>query len=114
MACLRSDGKLDSVRQRLRNVVIGGKRASRQDLRRNVGRISRGHEESGEERMIFRTSSVVVGEKELKIGGLTGGDVYGDEGLDCRDERSLVILPLNRLRNAEGSEEEGIEEGSLG
>lgn len=114
MACLRSDGNLDSARQRLRKVVIGGKSASRQDLRRNVGMMSSEQEESGEERMILRTSSVVVGEKELKNGGVTGGEICGEEREACKDERSLLILPLKRLRNAEGSAEDGIEEGSLG
>ena len=47
LACLKIVGKVDSVKQRFRSVVIGGRRASRQDLRSQVGIISREYEELG-------------------------------------------------------------------
>lgn len=103
MACFRSVGKVDPSRQRLRNVVIGGKRASKQDLRRKVGMMSSEQEEPGEERMILLTSSIVVGAKFVKMGGGAGGEMCGVERIGFKDERSLLILPLKRLRKAEGS-----------
>ena len=73
LACLKIVGKVDSDKQRFRSVVIGGRRASRQDLRSQVGIISREQEELGEERMRDLTSSTVVGAKPDKRGGATSG-----------------------------------------
>jgi hypothetical protein len=68
MACLKVVGKVDSEMQRLRRVVMGGSKASRHDLRSLVGKISRVHVASVEERIILLTSLVETGAK-LVIGG---------------------------------------------
>ena len=73
LACLKIEGKVDSVKQRFKSIVIGGKRASRQDFRSQVGMMSREQEELGEERMRDLTSSSVVGAKLDKRGGATSG-----------------------------------------
>jgi hypothetical protein len=72
-ACLKEDGNEPSVRQRLRSVVIGGRRASIQDLINQVGRTSSEQVELLEERINFLTSSLVAGKKQFKGGGGDGG-----------------------------------------
>ena len=72
--CLRGDGKLDSTRQRLRKVVIGGNSAGKHDLSRKDGITSSAHHESREERMMLLTSSVVVEEKTARMGGGAEGE----------------------------------------
>ena len=113
-ACLKEDGKVDSERQRLRSVVIGSSRESKQDLRSQVGIISSGQEELDEERMSDLTSSAEVREKQFRIGGGRSGVICGEERDDDMLVRSLVILSEKRLRKAEGRSDGGIEEGSLG
>jgi hypothetical protein len=69
MACLYDEGKEPSAKQRLTSVVIGIKRASRQDLSKVVGIISSEHVESEEFKIAFLTSSGVAGERQLSRGG---------------------------------------------
>lgn len=76
IACLKGRGTVFSDMQRLSRVVIGGSRASRQSLRRKVGRGSRAQEELEQERIMERTSIGEVGEKEVRRGG-------GEEGGRC-------------------------------
>ena len=52
IACLKGEGKVDSERQRLRRVVIGGRREFKQDLRSQVEIVSR-KQESDEDRIRF-------------------------------------------------------------
>jgi hypothetical protein len=87
-ACLKGDGKVDSERQRLRSVVIGGRRESKQDLRSQVGIISSAQEELDDERIRDLTSSAVVGEKLERIGGARSGAMCGDERDEDIVERS--------------------------
>ena len=61
IAYLRSGGKVDSVRQRLRKVVIGSKSADKQDLRRKVGMTSSEQKEPSEERTILLTYQFISG-----------------------------------------------------
>ena len=73
IACLNDEGKVFSLRQRLSKRVIGGTSASRQFLRRMVGRMSSEQVELLEERISFLTSAEEVGEKELRSGGWVDG-----------------------------------------
>ena len=72
-ACLKVEGKVLSIRQRLRSVVIGGSSASMQVFTSQVGSMSSEQVVLLDERIIFLTSSVVAGEKQLKAGGGTKG-----------------------------------------
>ena len=74
-ASLKLQGKVPSDKQRLSRVVIGGSRASRQDLRSQVGRMSSGHVELLEARMIFLTLSREAGEKLVRGGGGAAGGI---------------------------------------
>jgi len=114
IACLKEEGKVDSERQRLRRVVMGVRRESKQDLRNHVGIMSREQEESGEERIRFLTSSGVVGENVHRRGGATSGVMCGEGRTEIIEERNLEILSEKRLRKASGSSESDKEEGSLG
>lgn len=69
MACLKEEGKVLLERQRLRRVVIGGRRESMQDFTRKVGTRSREEVELFADRISFRTSDCVVGEKVVRSGG---------------------------------------------
>ena len=64
---------MESVIERLIRVVMGRRKASRQDLRRRVGIRSREQVASQEESMTERTSSIDAGEKEVRGGGGNGG-----------------------------------------
>ena len=74
-ASLKLEGKVFSDKQKLSRVVISGSRASRQDLRSQVGRISSGHVELLEARMIFLTLLREAGEKLVKGGGGAAGEI---------------------------------------
>ena len=54
-------------------MVLGRRKASRQDLRRRVGIRSREQVASQEESIAERTSSIEAGEKEVRGGGGNGG-----------------------------------------
>ena len=99
---MKSDGKTPSERERLIRVVIGSIRASMHDLRRNVGMISRAHEELDDPEIERRTSSVVVGVKqESKGGGVVEGKC-GDTLLSTESvEVSFETLSEKNLRNDE-------------
>jgi len=101
------------LRQRLRRVVIGGSRGSRQDLRSLVGKTSREQVESVEASMIFFTSARVAGEKLVRGGGGTVGRMCGEDKMGLREDRSRVILSEKNWRNVEGRSERGIDKGSL-
>lgn len=64
IACLYSEGKEPSAKQKLMSVVIGIKRASRQDLSKTVGITSSEQVESEEFKIAFLTSSGVAGERQ--------------------------------------------------
>ena len=72
---MKLEGKVFSDKQRLSRVVTGGSRASRQDLRSQVGRMSSEQVELLEARMIFLTSSREAGEKLVKGGGGAAGGI---------------------------------------
>ena len=112
---LKSRWKSRFRKQRLRSVVIGSSRESKQDLRSQVGIIPRGQEEWDEERMRGQeewdeermreqTSSAEVREKLFRIGGVRSGVIWGEERYDDLLESSLVILSEKRLRKAEKKE----------
>ena len=64
---------MDSLRERLTSVVMGFRRAGRQDLRRVVGMSSRVQVESEEVRINVRISSGVAGSKCCREGGVKEG-----------------------------------------
>ena len=66
---------MDSVKQRLRSRVIGGSRASRQDLSNVVGSISKEQVELEADRIVSRTSDSVTKVNAERIGGGFGGGV---------------------------------------
>ena len=72
MADLNSSGKIDSEMERLIRVVMGRRKASRHDLRRDVGIRSREQVASEEDSMADRTSSIVAGENVEREGGGEG------------------------------------------
>ena len=63
-------------RQRLIRLVIGGKRAGRQDLRSLVWIESRLQVASEEERIAAATSAEEAGRKSRSVGGGEGGRVW--------------------------------------
>ena len=63
IACLKESGKEPVERQRLIRLVIGGKRAGRQDLRSLVGIKSRVQVASEEESTAVATSAGEAGKK---------------------------------------------------
>lgn len=72
-AALKHAGKVDSFKQRLINVVIGGKRVSRQDLRTRVGMKSSKQVASEDARIAAFTSAAEAGAKSDRSGGGAGG-----------------------------------------
>ena len=72
MADLKSSEKMDSEMERLMRVVMGRRKASRHDLRRDVGIRSREQVASEEDSMADRTSSIVTGENVEREGGGEG------------------------------------------
>ena len=64
--------KMDSEMERLMRVVIGRRKESRHDLRRNAGIRSRAQVASEEDSMAVRTSSIVAGENVEREGGGEG------------------------------------------
>lgn len=87
-ACLKDEGNVFSAKHRLRRVVIGGRRASMQSFRRNVGKMSRGQVELLQERISLRTSVGEVGEKEFRGGGGEAGRIWGEELVVVMDAHS--------------------------
>jgi hypothetical protein len=69
IAVLKQAGKIDSLRQRLIKVVIGGRRASRHDLSTVVGIKSSGQDALDEVRIAVLTSSSVARSKCESTGG---------------------------------------------
>ena len=106
MADLKLSGKVPSVSERLVIVVIGCMRASKQDLRSWVGTESRARVALEENIIAFRTSALVVGEKNDKEGGGNSGGECGDfialTGT-IKEEQSLAILSLKKLKKVEAS-----------
>ena len=70
--------KIPSESARLIMLVIGSRRESRQDFRRNVGIISRAQEAFEDFRIAVLTSSMLAGEKDERHGGTIGGVVCGE------------------------------------
>ena len=68
-ACLNSTGIVDSAKDRLNSVVMGGSKAGRQDLRSLVGRKSSAQEESEEANIAAFTSDCEKGSKLDRVGG---------------------------------------------
>jgi hypothetical protein len=77
-AILKQAGNVDSLRQRLIKVVIGGRRLSRQDLSIRVGMKSSEQVASDEARMASLTSADVAGVKSDNSGGEAGGSTCGE------------------------------------
>lgn len=69
MACLKDAGKVPEDRERLTILVIGIRKALRQDFSRVVGIRSMGQVEFDEARIALATSEDDAGEKEVKDGG---------------------------------------------
>ena len=101
-ACFRSDGMLDSLRQRLIRWVIAGSRASRQVLSNLVGIKSRGQVESDMDIMIALTSVSVVGVKLDKSGGGDGGSMCGEMPSGCKAPASLLTLSVKKVKKDVG------------
>jgi len=94
-------------------LVIGRINESRQDLRRKVGIISREQVAFDENKIAFRTSLEVARENSDKTGGIEEGGKWGEElTFGTRDEQSLIILSLKKLRKEVAKVEEDIEVGS--
>ena len=72
MADLNSSGKMDSEMERLMRAVMGRRKASRHDLRRDAGIRSREQVASEEDGMADRNSSIVAGENVEREGGGEG------------------------------------------
>ena len=72
--CLYGVENIPSLSERLMSLVIGGRRASMQDLRSVVGMKSREQVASDAARMALRTSFVLAGVNESMVGGgMRGG-----------------------------------------
>ena len=98
-ALLNASGKTPSKRQRLMRLVRGMINASTQDFNSLVGIASRLQEESVEDSINLRISSVLADEKEHIVGGLTGGrQLSGLARLTGMELQSLVILLLKNFR----------------
>src|SRR5213083_935092 len=87
MAVLNSSGKMDSEIERLMRVVMGRRKASRHDLRRDVGIRSREQVASEEDSMADRTSSIVEGENVERQGRREGEREVRSEGEVLRERR---------------------------
>jgi len=72
-ACLNSLGNVLSEMHRLRSVVMGGRRASRQDLRSVVGIRSRQQVELEQDKIANLTSALVSELKDTNEGGVGKG-----------------------------------------
>src|ERR1051325_10025173 len=106
MTDLKQSGRVPSVSERLMIVVMCWIRASREDLRSWVGMESRAHVALEESIIVFRTSASIVGEKNDKDGeGNCGGECRAIMGLPgtIKEEQSLAILSLKKLRKVEAS-----------
>ena len=117
MADFKLSEKVPSVSERLMIVVMGWIRASRQDLRTWVGMKSRAQVALEENVIAFRTSASVVGEKNDKDGGGNCGGECGEiMGLPgtIKEEQSLAILSLKKLRKLEASCEGELHVGRQG
>src|SRR6516225_2734374 len=101
-ACFRSEGMLDSLRQRLIRWVIAGSRASRQVLSNLVGIKSRGQVESDIYIMIALTSVSVVGVKLDKSGGGNRGPICGEMSSGCKAPASLLTLSVTKVKKDVG------------
>jgi hypothetical protein len=116
---LNEAGKEPSVIERLIKVVIGMRRASRQDLRSLVGIKSEAQDESEEFIMAVRTSSEVAKEKVGKGGTGKDGRILGmdNEHDGGNFEQSVEILSSKNLRKEaarmDGEECDGREDGIL-
>ena len=77
-ADLKEWGTIPSKSARLMMLVIGSRRESRQDFRRNVGIISRAQEAFEDLRIAVLTSSMLAGEKDERQGGTICGVVCGE------------------------------------
>ena len=77
IACLKEEGKVDSAMHRFMRVVIGGSKASMQDLRSLVGNMSSEQVASVLERISFLTSSSETGAKLVRGGGGNVGWMCG-------------------------------------
>ena len=73
-------------------VVIGTMRASRQDLSKLVGTMSREHVASDEARTDFLTSSGEAGKKLSRSGGGDGGAICTEAAAVVKAEQSLETL----------------------
>jgi hypothetical protein len=96
-------------------LVIGVVKESRHDLRRKVGITSREQVALDDIKIAFRTSSELAGEKLERHGGISVGEIWGEEvKFGAREEHSLLILSLKKLRKEFAKCEEDKELGSTG
>lgn len=94
-------GKVDSVRDRFINVVIGTSKESRQAFRSCVGIESREQVALEEDKIADRTSSIVAGEKSVRMLGENGGggcSELSELQNGGNFEHSTVILSLKKFR----------------
>lgn len=117
-ACLKGVGKDPEVRERLIMAVMGWRREGRQAFKSQVGIGSRGQVELEEERMAAETSEREAGAKQGRMGGGTGGGMWGLEE-EAEEERkeaeSLEILPLKKERKEDARSEVVMrQDGSVG
>ena len=75
IAILKLSGKVPSDKAKFMILVMGSIRESRQDLRRNVGIVSREQVAFVEIKIALRTSSELAGENVAKDGGIEVGAI---------------------------------------
>jgi hypothetical protein len=114
LACLKQDGKVDSVNDRLINVVIAGARASTQDFNMRVGKISSEQVASDEANIADLTSWIVVGLKVESAGGVVGGAMCGERlTIGIADCNLVILSPKNAMKLLASDEVEDVA-GSVG
>ena len=96
-ACLKEFGKDPSMREKFTNLVIEGRRISRQSLRRNVGIGSSEQDLVGDSQIHLWTSSSVTGVKALKAGGTESGTSLKEPEVG---KVSLILLILLEKKEA--------------
>ena len=99
--CWNWSGKIPVERDRLMICVIVGRRTDEHCLRREVGIGSRSQFVSGDWDSSFETSSTLIGLRDEKLGGVTGGGRWGETQarLDNRAVCSLWILSEKNVAN---------------
>jgi len=87
------------------------------DLSKRVGMMSRAQVASEAANIAFLTSSVLASDKEFRIGGGIGGEVWTWlcwSDVDASAEQSLEIFPSKNLRKEDASSEREVANGNDG